>query len=559
MEGFSCLTAVGKLNPGGSHMECLLVYPRSVRLRITCFWLLSCLLSAWLTAPSVLAEERGEEVRFDIRGFDVVGNTILATEKIEASLRAFVGSGKTAEDVEKARDALEKTYHKAGYPTVLVNIPEQTIDEGIIRLQVIESKVGNIRVTGNRYFTMEKILGGLPSFRSGEVIYVPAVQRELNAINRSPDLKVSPILSPGRERGTVDVELKVEDRLPLHGSLELSNRSTHDTTDLRLNALLRYDNLWQGEHSASLQYQTSPEDRDEVQVAAGSYVLPSPLNRDHILALYGVWSDSDTAFGEGFQVIGKGQLIGARYVTPLRGYGLYEHNLTVGLDYKDFDETTGFEDGSQVSSTPATYLPISFSYSASAPDTSGVTRFSAAVNIAFRGLVTDREEFEEKRYQARGNYLYITAGIERTQKLPARMGLFLKLDGQVADQPLISNEQYSAGGMKSVRGYKESEVLGDHAIHGTVELIGPDLADAFEFSRKAGIIPYLFYDFASVKTIDPLPGQDRYETLQGTGGGIRGQLTRHLEYEGVLGYSLSETDRTKEGEIRSHFVVKVQF
>jgi hemolysin activation/secretion protein len=507
---------------------------------------------------AALAEDRGEVAAFQIRGFAIEGNTVFDKDRLMETLGSFTGPGKTAEDVERARDALERTYHKAGYPAVLVNIPEQTVDDGIVRLVVIESKLGRIRVTGNRYFTMEKILKDLPSFRTGEILYVPDIQRDLETVNRSPDLKVAPVLMPGKELGTVDVELKVEDRLPLHGSLELSNRSSHDTTDLRLNALMRYDNLWQKDHSVSIQFQTSPEDRDEVQVLAGSYVLPSPFSRNHLVAVYGVWSDSDTAFGEGFQVVGKGQLIGGRYVMGLTGQGRYEHNVTLGLDYKDFDESVGFE-GGEDTKTPITYMPLSFGYSASLPDASGVTRFSAGLNMAFRGLVTDQREFETKRYGARGNYIYVTGGVERTQKLPARMGLFLKVDGQAADQPLISNEQYSAGGMRSVRGYKESEELGDHAIHGTLELIGPDLADYFEFSKKADVIPYLFYDAASLKTMDPLPGQDQYTTLQGVGAGVRGVLTRYLEYEGVLGYSLSETDRTDRGETRSHFMVKVQF
>ena len=56
--------------------------------------------------------------------------------------------------------------------------------------------------------------------------------------------------------------------------------------------------------------------------------------------------------------------------------------------------------------------------------------------------------------------MYFTAGMERDHKLPSGMGLFLKLDGQIADQPLISHEQYIAGGMTNVRGYKEAEALG---------------------------------------------------------------------------------------------------
>ena len=71
---------------------------------------------------------------FEIKAFELVGNRIFPTEKLQETVKSFTGSGKTAADVEKARDALEKFYHDAGYPAVFVNIPEQTIKGGVVKL-----------------------------------------------------------------------------------------------------------------------------------------------------------------------------------------------------------------------------------------------------------------------------------------------------------------------------------------------------------------------------------------------------------------------------------------
>ncbi|HID30208.1 MAG TPA: ShlB/FhaC/HecB family hemolysin secretion/activation protein [Desulfobacterales bacterium] len=499
-----------------------------------------------------------EVVTFEIAGFVVEGNTLLPMDDIEKVLLPYTGPQKTAEDVERARNALENIYHEAGFPTVLVNIPEQTVEEGVVELGVIESQIRKVRVVGNRYFTKESILGDLPSFRPGEILYIPKVEEELNKVNRNTDLEIFPLLSPGKELGTIDVELKVKDHLPVHGSLELNNRSTWDTTDLRLNAMVSYDNLWQREHSISAQYQTSPEDTEEVQAVAGSYVLPTPWNDEHILVLYGIWSDSDTAFGTGFQVIGKGKIFGTRYVLPLPPNESYAHNLTVGLDYKDFDEDLSFET-EEALATPITYLPLSFSYSGSVPDGWGLSQFSAGLNMAFRGLVTDSREFEDKRYGARGNYLYATVGVERIQTIPAGMSLLVGVDGQVASQPLISNEQYTAGGIDSVRGYKENEEIGDDAIHGTAELSAPNLLGYLGLNDAFNLTPYVFYDAAALRIKEALPDQDDSTTIQGTGGGIRGFLFRFLEYEVDWAMALRDTDRTEAGDTRVHFKVKFQF
>ena len=81
------------------------------------------------------------------------------------------------------------------------------------------------------------------------------IQRQLADLNRqTPDRAITPVLRAGRYAGTVDLELKVEDELPFHGSLEVNDRYTADTTELRSSLTLGYDNLWQRAHTASLQY-----------------------------------------------------------------------------------------------------------------------------------------------------------------------------------------------------------------------------------------------------------------------------------------------------------------
>ena len=523
--------------------------------------LLTCFLIAWagvvLSAIRVHAAE--QETAFTIQSFSIEGNTLFPGKDLQEVLREYLGPGKTAADVEKARNVLEEFYHDRGYPAVLVNIPEQTVQEGIIRLQVIESKIGRIRVTGNRFFTEDKILRGLPSLVPGRILYVPDVQRDLERMSRGQDIKVSPVLSPGRELGTTDVEVKVEDRFPLHGSLELNNRGTHDTTDLRLNAAIGYYNLWQRDHSFSVQYQMSPQDLDEVKALALSYVLPNPWIVDHQVAFYGIRSDSETAFGTGFQVVGRGQIYGIRYALPLPPYDLYVHNLTLGLDYKDIEERLGFQTAGGETTTPVRYLPFALAYSSSLQGQSGLTRFNAGLNMNFRHVVTDEEQFATKRFEARGNYIYLTGAIERLQKLPVSMGLFVKLDGQISDQPLVSSEQYAAGGMQSVRGYKEIEALGDDAFHTTIELSAPELGSPLGLGNHLQFTPYVFYDFAWLGIKSPLPSQDETIQLQGTGAGFRGSLFKYWDYQMDFAVALSETDLTPKNTTRFYFRLKFQF
>lgn len=512
-------------------------------------------------APGRADTGREEVLTFEIKSFDISGNTIFSSEKLQPLLKPYTGSTKTAEDVEAARKAVEKHYQQQGYPTVLVNIPEQRVASGMIRLEVIESTIRRVRVTGNRYYTMEKILTMAPSLAPGTVLFLPRLQADLIRLNRYPDLKVAPTLSPGKEPGTIDVELKVVDKLPFHGSLELNNRNTHTTKDLRLNAFLKYDNLWQRDHSATLQFQTSPEDTSEVQAYAGSYVMEPLWSNDQVLAVYGVYSNSDSAFGEGFRTTGKGFIVGFRDVLPLGGGGShYYHSFTFGLDYKEFKERLGFDDPAQEDlTTPIRYIPLSLSYGGGQMDGTGTTEFSLGLNLLLRGWVTQLDDFEDKRYESRANYVCAAVDVKRTQHLGAGWDAVVEVEGQLADQPLVSNEQFFAGGMYSVSGYKESEVGGDNAVRGRLELATPDLWDAVSSWKLLDLRLHGYYDYALLWRYSPLPGERGDTELQGVGAGLTGAVGRYFDWAVQWGMALAPTDNTQVNDQLVYFIAKGKF
>jgi hemolysin activation/secretion protein len=520
--------------------------------------------TAGVLASPVRAEEPVAKTSsgptFEIRQFVIEGNTLYPVELLDELLMEYTGPEKTAAVVEEARTKLEKFYQENGFLRVMVNIPEQMVEGGEIRLKVIESRIGQVLVNENRYFTKAGIMEELPALQPGKIIYIPDVEEQLNTLNANPDLTVRLKLEPAREMGVDDIVLTVEDRMPLHASVEINNRSTHDTSELRLNAMIRYDNLWQRKHSASFQYQTAPLEPSEVQVMGGSYVLPTPWRKKQYLAGYALWTDSETAFGEGFNVIGKGFILGARYLVPLDPYKKYYHSISFGVDYKDFEETLGFVgEDEEDTETPISYLPFSIGYNGTLRGKTGTTRLQAALNWHFRGLVGSEEEFAGKRYQARGDYFYLNIGLEREQELPWHMDLALAVKGQVASEPLISSEQFSAGGMESVRGYKESDSLGDNGVRASIEWLLPDVGKLAGWESWMEMRPYLFYDYARLWVKDPLPEQTDEFELQGTGLGLRGKLWEMFDYEVDLAMALSATARADSGDIRGHFRLKYHF
>ncbi len=399
------------------------------------------LLAMFSGAVNAAPEPAQQTTRFDIMEYTIAGNTLLERTLVERIVYQHLGEQKGIDDVEKARQALEQAYRDAGYPTVFVDIPEQDVKGGVVRLQVTEGRIERLRITGSRYYSLGKITSEVPSLAAGGIPEMEQVQAELEQLNRaSPDRSVAPVLRAGKTPGMVEVELKVKDEVPLHGALEVNNFNTVDTTPTRVMGSMRYDNLWQKFHSVSAQYQTAPENTDEVTVFAGTYVMPF-LDASSKLAFYAVNSSSDVATVSDLAVIGDGNIYGMRGVFPFAAQPNFFHSLTLGADYKDFNESVALQ-GADTMNTPISYLPFSLRYEAmSRSDAGHSTRFGVGTTLSFRGVGNDQQEFEDKRFLARGNFMHLNADVEHTHALPQGFSVRARLEGQLADSPLISNEQ----------------------------------------------------------------------------------------------------------------------
>jgi hemolysin activation/secretion protein len=464
------------------------------------------------------AEERPE---FPVYEYRVRGNTLLPGRRLEEALYALLGPGKSVADVDKARGALEQTYRDAGYPTVFVDVPEQNVREGVVVLAVTEGRIQRVRITGARYFANGWIREQVPEAQAGKVPRLAAFQEQLQSLNsRSADRSVTPVLRPGSIPGTVEVELKVSDHLPIHGSLEANNRNTANTSATRVNASFSYDNLWQRDHSLGFQYQVAPQDRKETQVIAGSYTF-RPEMSGTTFAFYAVNNASDIATVGGLSVLGKGTVVGARMVNTLPQWGAVSQNLLLGLDFKDFKESIAAgASGVPEIQTPIQYLNWSIGYNLGSNAERRRQSFAATLNFGIRGLVNDTQQFANKRFRATANYAYLDLNYSLTQALPFGTALAWANRLQLSAQPLISNEQMNAGGLDSVRGYFEAEQLGDYGLQTSLEFQSPNFGPRIT-ERVQTLYAYAFTDWAGLRLHEPLPDQDASFGLFSSGLGVR--------------------------------------
>jgi hemolysin activation/secretion protein len=518
----------------------------------------ACAAVAWLLTPGLHAADAAAPAastataRFLIQEFRVEGVHTLKSGEIEEAVYPFLGPERTADDVERARVAIEALYRAKGYQATFVQVPAQDAANGVVAINVTEGVISRTRVRGSRYSSPTQLKQDVPSLAEGQPLNFNHIARELARLNQVPERQITPEIKAGAEPGSLEVDLKVEEaKPPLAANVELNNRNSANTSSLRLNAGASYGNLWQRGHTLGFSYQTAPEQPADSKVMSGYYLFRPAGVENLTLQLLATKQESDVSTLGGSAVAGRGTTLGTRAIFALPGDESFYHTLAAGLDHKQLDQD--LVTGTSVSRAPVQYYAVSFNYSATWLTATGSTEFNLTPTLSLRGQGSDDTDFGTRRNGASGSFAYLRGELARTQQLPFGFDLYLRGQAQVAGQPLIDSEQFSGGGLDTVRGYFESEVAGDDAVAGTVELRSPPLLPLFKATKLGDWRVHGFVDASQLVIQQPLPAQTARFNLIGAGFGTRLKLKDHFTGSLDAGWPLLDEGQTTAGELRVNF------
>jgi hemolysin activation/secretion protein len=613
--------------------------------------------------------------RFNVEHYVISGNSVLSWQTIAATLTnidgAF-GTNVSFQGVKTVVEQLQKAYHNRGYATVAVTLPQQKLANATVKIQVLEGRLAAINVVGNNFFSSNNVMRALPGLHTNIVIDAPVLQAELNRANGNQDRQIIPVVGPGPEPGTSVLTLRVKDRLPLHGKVDLDNQSSPGTPELRVNTSAVYNNLWQQEHSLGVQYSFSPElykqgsqwpfyDKPDVANYSTFYRLPlgQPSSlEDQINANPGTFGYSeathrfnlppssgqpDLTFFASRSTIDTGlnsagstslltstnlsinqnnveesptvdQDIGSRLSFPLEASASSQSTFSAGLDFKTYQvinaktnlftftqigyNGAGVPDQTNVSTVdspiPFTsqrieYLPLSLRYDKRWQDAHGDTSFGLGLNVNLwvsglttistptttyttnSGVITTNQTTAVTKYhgvqslqditgttESSGYWVVLTPSFRRDIVID-NWTTIIRVDGQWASEPLISPEQFGAGGINSVRGYPEGDVFGDDGWHLSLEQQTPPwvvgmIRDNTPLTLQASI----YTDCADAILIDPQGGPP-HQRLWGTGMGFTATAGSHWQARFLFSFPLRSTFDTQAYQPRFDFTLTAQF
>lgn len=533
-------------------------------------------------------------VQVSVKSFAFEGNHVFSKRQLAKVVAAYAGRVITSEELEEARVALTKHYVDAGYITSGALLPDQDVASGVIKFQIVEGRLTEIDLHGHFWYRGWWLRNQLRR-AAGRPVNFNNLKVGLQLLRQNPAIsRVNAELKPGVMPGESILDVKVKDEQPFRAGFEISNKRPPSVSeglgelylaDLNLTGHNDPIELRWGLVRWTMQGAIDYADFDNV---SGSYEFPiTPW--DTKLTVYASKSDS-SIIDETFAALGitsQSTEFGLAIRQPF--YKTLTNTLTVALSAdrkhsqtfllgRPFTLSAGAFDGEtdvfatrlaldwinrsqiHVLSLRSVFSLGLYGLDSTRADPRSAGGTSGAGNAqGFEPEIPDSKFFT---WLGQGQYVRRIFDTPALRQKPDTTGwnllretlLVLRANTQLSDEPLLSLEQFSIGGMQSVRGYRENQLLRDNGVFASAELRIP-IWLAKDKSPIVSIAP--FFDWGAGWNVNKV--DDNYLSIYSAGVGLLINATKHAQVIFYWGHPFVDfhENKTSLQDYGIHFAVSI--
>lgn len=500
------------------------------------------LISSLARAQSAL-----DEIRFSVDHYEIIGDNPLGKKAYQV-VAPFLGDQYGLEGLSAASDALEQALNSAGYSFHRVNLPPQELLSGTVILEIVKFTIGNIKVTGNKFYSEANIRRSIPSLKPATAPNTKELSKSVKLANINGSKNVTVRFNEGQEPDTIDAELKVVDRDPQTYFVSVDNTGGYQSEAVRMTLGYQNGNLFDKDHALTVTYTTAPENADAANQVGISYQIPFYTNASKLNFLLSNSESNSGTVADNSIVTGKGSVLGVTYSQSFFGETELEQNWSVGFMYKLFDNENIISN-TKVLSSP---LDLSYGFVNRGQKSSLSGSITASVNIPSGDNSSDADYAASRsdtndaspnwniiRYQLAWDYAFTPSWL-----------FHFDFAGQSSNDVLISGELFGVGGASTLRGFEERSVNGEKGYRTRYELWMP----AFY-----GIRSLIFIDQAQVESNVTKATYD----LSSTGFGLRWSWKQNLsvnfDYGKITQGGGQDTTINKDDDDKSHLSIVYRF
>ncbi len=487
-------------------------------------------------------------------------------------------------------------YQEHNYAGIYVFVPKSAmvaanqLKDDVLLVEVLEAPVTTVTVRSydadqnikEKGYLRQSAVGEWSPVQAGSVANEKELNDFVNLLNQNPDRYVSATVTKGAQPNTLAVDYDIYEASPWHWFLQVDNAGTRDKQWVPRVGVIN-TNLLGIDDTFALIYQ-APLDKeiDEEYSIFGSYDFPI-LGPKLRLNLYGGYSQYNINPDAGpFDFIGNGHFYGA----VLR-YNVLQTDAGCPIGQGWFFDVKGMYERVRSKLTPSLFPTLLASD----------IRFSVwgwGLEMHRRNDMSN-SSIGLERWQKIGNdYNKANFQLARTAanydfdwyEVSARHSQYMdpnkvhRVSGSVrwieTQARLVPAKMTSFGGMYSVRGYDEFEIVADGGLLTSLQyeydLIAADKAGMTAEERKQlgqqeknpyeikKAAPLCFLDYGRTTVNHPVPGlgERKHVHLLSVGIGALVEMGDHLSGAVYYGYPLKPTDdtRTGKGRVNANFMLR---
>ena len=451
-------------------------------------------------------------------------NTRRDVEKIVADLHAgFSPDGYDIDALRTITDAITQYYRKKGYFLASAYIPEQTITDGLVTLQILLGTLANVIPENNTLYKKKQLIKPFKSY-FGKPVNRKEIESAVLLINDYPGLEASAVFAPGEELGTTALTINTTKETPRESFLGFDNYGNEFTGRYRLRGSFIVNNLFGLADKLSF---STVQTFAPTNSTYGTVDFSLPIWKSG-LRLGIAYSNNAYAVGDVFEDLG---IAGTSSLIDLHGrysikrgrdsniftrFGLLSKSASSkggGVGLETSDELTVF------------YTGIGFDGN----DHFFGGRHFGELTIN-QGLIEKEEAVDVASFTPVTDGMFTKLNLNYTHSFPFEKAnnqyLLLNTRMQFSGNVLSSLEQMPLGGPQSVRAYSVSKYQVDSGSVFNLEWVVRTMpSDELEWTKNVQLSAYIDYAMGTLNSSDQnnrtLFGNESSVTLKGIGGGIR--------------------------------------
>jgi hemolysin activation/secretion protein len=478
----------------------------------------------------------------------VTGNTVLTKDEIDRVTAPYENRNVTMEDLESLRRDLTLLYINKGYINSGAIIPDQTVADGLVTVQVIEGRLFYIDVEGNKWFR-EAFLRDRIALGAQTPVNVYALQDRLQLLQQDQRIqRIQAELRPGANPGESELKVRVEEKPPYSVWLAFNNYQSPSVGAEQGLLTLAHQNLTGRGDILSLTYGVS----SGVDYPLIDFWYTVPINVHDTSLQFRYRKDDfgviDNVFGP-LDVISRSESYEINLRQPVYRTLNQELALSLSLGYETnknslLGEPFSFSPGEV--NGKSNVVPLRFlqewTYRTQRQVFAVRSRFSIGLDTWDATINSDKNIPDSKFVSWLGQFQWVRL----TDLLDTQ--LLFRADLQLSNQSLLPIEQIGVGGRYTVRGYRENLLVRDQAFITSLEARIPIVQNK-RWADYLQLCPFFDYGRATNKDLSTPSPKDissiglglRWSALV-----IKSPITLKPEVEFYWGHPLRDIDQPDE-------------